>query len=75
MYTCIYIYVYVGDFLKWGLKIIHFKYFKRIFHYKPFILGYPHLRKPSSPSGWKGSQHPSGNELCNAKRKVSCHCH
>ena len=38
----------------------------------------------TSPSGCKGSltqrpiaesfQHPSGNELCNAKRKASCHC-
>jgi hypothetical protein len=45
------------------------------------IWGNPHI----SPSGWKGSfyatsttkscQHPSGNELCNAKHKASCHCH
>ena len=33
-----------GDFLKWGYpQIIHLN---RIFHYKPFILGYPHFSKP-----------------------------
>jgi hypothetical protein len=33
-----------GFFPKWGYpQIIHFD---RIFHYKPSILGYPHLWKP-----------------------------
>ena len=36
-----------GDFLKWGyLQIMHFI---DTFHYKPTIVGYPHLWKPPWP--------------------------
>ena len=42
MDLCIYIYTY-GGFLKWGYpQIIHLN---GIFHYKPTVLGYPHLWK------------------------------
>ena len=45
-------YMWGGSWNGSNPKIIHFKYFKNIFCYKPSILGYLHLRKPSYIPIW-----------------------
>ena len=64
-----------GGFLKQGYpQIIHFK---KLFPYKPPILGYPHLWTPPNPFGTTPSYSPNAKAAGSANacvKRSRCHC-